>query len=521
MQIKEKIANIAIMKLRYCLLLSLISLISSCSELSKETVAALDILDSVIEDEDIYEGRFYEEIDSLKQEIEQAGTDSLKWERMYMLSMRFRHYDIDSASYYCKKRADFQRTAEQVVLDEIQQLHFICYRGQHADALVDFCMIDTTSTCDRIQYRYLIADIGFHRHFHEDEALEASINRLITLFPESHYGIRQRGEELIDKGKYNEAVDFIYPYLNTRDLNLKASLENILADAYAALGARDLQYRYLAKSATTHLRECDRWHYSLSQLSNCFLEDGDSERAVYYISIMNNNSQKGHYYNAMKSSYSFKDTVMKALQETHKRRRYLYEIIILLLLSVLVLALFISASTIRYGRKVHRLNSQLKIKNENLLEANNIRDAYLFRYMLLSSKYIGKLSENRKQMRQIFKKGGVDGLLNYIKMPNYEDDEYKSFFNNFDQAFIKLFPNFIEKVNLLLREDSQIPREEFTCPMSMELRILALIKLGMKSSSDMAVFLNCALSSIYSVRSRCASNSIYSKKDFEEKIENL
>lgn len=73
MQIKEKIANIAIMKLRYCLLLSLISLISSCSELSKETVAALDILDSVIEDEDIYEGRFYEEIDSLKQEIEQAG----------------------------------------------------------------------------------------------------------------------------------------------------------------------------------------------------------------------------------------------------------------------------------------------------------------------------------------------------------------------------------------------------------------------------------------------------------------
>lgn len=434
--------------------------------------------------------------------------------------MKFLHYDIDSASFYARRKSMYSRTKEQEVLDEIQRLHYICYRGQHTLAIEDFRKIDTTGIGKRAQYRYLIADIGFHNHFNEEQEYLQDVERMMKMFPTSNYGTRVKAESLLRHGCHDEAIELAHSRINTKDKNLYANLAEILSDAYGALGDRNKQYYWLAKSVAMHMRMCDRWHYSIQKLSSLYLADGDYEKAYYYITRMNSDSQKGHYYNAMQVSYKFKDVVNDILLESENRRRVSSEISLFLIIVLLVLSIIVTLNTIRFNRKVHRLNSQLMLRNEKLHQANRIRDAYLFRYMLLSSEYISKLAENRKHMKQILKKEGPSGVAAYLRAPNYDTEEYKTFFAEFDLAFINLFPNFVKNVNLLLKEEARIPESSFTSPLTMELRILALLKLGMKSSSDISTFLNCALSSVYSVRSRSVANSIYPKKEFEGKLEN-
>lgn len=495
-------------------------MLGACSRFPEQTSASLKRLEQVAQDEQLYEVQFRHGVDSIRQRIATAKTDSMKWEHMYRLSMKFLHYDIDSASYYVRKKAMFSRTREQEVLDEIQRLHFICYRGQHTFAIEEFRKIDTTSFGNRVQYRYLIADIGFHRHFDEDEEYLYDVARLIKMYPKSNYGTRMRAERLVRNGRYAEAIELADSRINTKDKNLYANLAEILSDAYGALGDKNQQYYWLAESVAMHMKMCDRWHYSIQKLSSLYLEDGDYEKAYFYITRMNDDSQKGHYYNAMQVSYKFKDVVNEVLLESENRRRVSFEVTMSLLAVLFILSIVITINTVRFNRKVRRLNSQLKLRNDELFQANRIRDTYLFRYMLLSSEYIGRLAENRKHLKQILKKDGTDGVVAYLKAPNYDTEEYQLFFTEFDQAFINLFPDFVKNVNLILKEDCRIPQESFRPPLSMELRILALLKLGMKSSSDISVFLNCALSSVYSVRSRSTANSIYPKKEFEEKIGN-
>lgn len=99
---------------------------------------------------------------------------------------------------------------------------------------------------------------------------------------------------------------------------------------------------------------------------------------------------------------------------------------------------------------------------------------------------------------------------------NYYRQSVSSFYANFDEAFLKIYPTFVEEVNNMLRPEEQIvtPSND---KLTTELRILALLRLGINDSKDIATFLRCSNSTIYNYRTKMRNKAI-DRDSFEEKI---
>ena len=160
------------------------------------------------------------------------------------------------------------------------------------------------------------------------------------------------------------------------------------------------------------------------------------------------------------------------------------------------------------------VNSRLKTANSELILANKIKDSYVFSYMELSINYLRKLEDSRREVRSRAKNGGLDAVLKYLRSPLDIYEEYKRYYKVFDEAFLGIFPDFREKVNSLLKEDSRFPvsEEPVLCT---ELRLLAAIRLGITESGKIATFLNCAPTTVYTYRTRLKRAAICPKEEFE------
>ena len=119
----------------------------------------------------------------------------------------------------------------------------------------------------------------------------------------------------------------------------------------------------------------------------------------------------------------------------------------------------------------------------------------------------------------VLRGGGQTEVLNLLKSDNTLSMEEHIFYTDFDETFLTLFPNFVSNFNALLQPDAQIctKRDEL---LNTELRIFALIRLGITDSNRIAHFLNYSLPTIYSYRSRLRNKSIFPKEEFESRVMN-
>ena len=140
--------------------------------------------------------------------------------------------------------------------------------------------------------------------------------------------------------------------------------------------------------------------------------------------------------------------------------------------------------------------------------------------MDLSIRYLDKVEENRHEYRQIAKNKGTDALLKELRSPA-EFADYKEFYSIFDQTFLGIFPHFVEDVNALLREEVRFNVSESKKSLPTELRILATLKLGIHDSPQIASFLKCSLSTVYTYRAKLRNQALCPKDEFETRVKNL
>ena len=115
--------------------------------------------------------------------------------------------------------------------------------------------------------------------------------------------------------------------------------------------------------------------------------------------------------------------------------------------------------------------------------------------------YIEKLDTYRKTMGKLVNSGKTGELKSLLKSSTVVDDELKAFYDQFDKTFLSLFPTFIEEFNsLLLPEEAILPKKEGA--LNTELRIYALIRLGITDSDKIAKFLRYSLTTIYNYRTK-------------------
>ncbi len=191
-------------------------------------------------------------------------------------------------------------------------------------------------------------------------------------------------------------------------------------------------------------------------------------------------------------------------QQAEARRLYL----LLGCLSVLLLtAIILSIIAFRQNRRLHLLNRQMAQTNQSLEQANRIKEHYISLYLETYAKCLHRMAKNAPKTRG-------------CTPDEFLDQEMPLFYQQFDSTFLAIFPNFVEEFNRLLRPENQIiPEKKGT--LNTELRIFALIRLGIDSSTRIAELLCYSANTIYNYRARVKNYAVGNREDFEQSVKRI
>lgn len=162
---------------------------------------------------------------------------------------------------------------------------------------------------------------------------------------------------------------------------------------------------------------------------------------------------------------------------------------------------------------------QLSALNEQLIDTNFKREGLAKIYIDLCAKYIDKLKKYQTLVKRKIKANQVQELLSTISSSRISEEDAATFMNKFDKAFLDLYPTFVTELNTLLLPENQISVKQ-PHALTPELRIYALIRLGVKESSEIADLLFFSPQTIYNYRSAVRSRAI-SKDTFDEDVQKL
>ena len=155
-----------------------------------------------------------------------------------------------------------------------------------------------------------------------------------------------------------------------------------------------------------------------------------------------------------------------------------------------------------------------------LSEANAAKEEYIGLFLTLSSGYIDKIKKYQSNVRKKVIAGQYDEVIAETSSHKLIDEELKRFYELFDQAFLKLYPHFVSQFNELLRPEARITPKKGEL-LTTELRIFALIRLGITQSSQIAAMLRYSVNTIYNYRAQIKNAAIENREEFEEKIRHI
>lgn len=303
-------------------------------------------------------------------------------------------------------------------------------------------------------------------------------------------------------------------------------------------GNPEMEKYNLALSALSDLQAAIKDYASLWMLAEILYKEGDIDRAYTYIRHSWNDIQ---FYNARHRSLQtagilslIDRTYQKKIEaKNDKLRIFMVAISILgFLLAVAFLyihrqmkKLSVARNDLQYANnQLKELNEELKLANNslqdsnaNLSESNMIKEKYIGRFINLCSAYIDKLDAYRRMINKKITSGQIDQLKQITGSAELLDEELKELLTNFDTAFLQLFPDFVEKFNALLMEEEAITLKKDEL-LNTELRIFALIRLGIDDSARIAEFLRYSLNTIYNYRAKVRNKAKGSRDDFEEMV---
>jgi hypothetical protein len=301
------------------------------------------------------------------------------------------------------------------------------------------------------------------------------------------------------------------------------------------------QKKFLILSAISDIRSSIKDNASLTELAMILYSENDIERAHEFISF---SMEDAKFYNSPLRFINISN-VLPSITEAYENRineqkntlqRFVISISILsLILLVVIIFVFIQNKKITIARnnlndanfKLSKLNSDLNLSNDNLSnlyhllsKSNDIKEHYIAMFLNLYSEYIDKLDIYRKSVTKFIITNKTNELLELARSKSVIESELKLFYKNFDESFLHIYPNFINQFNDLLREEERIILNSTDEQLNTELRIYALIRLGITNSSKIAKILRYSVNTIYNYRVKI-KNSAINREDFEDLVKKI
>ena len=280
------------------------------------------------------------------------------------------------------------------------------------------------------------------------------------------------------------------------------------------------QEHYLLLSAISDLRGAILENNALRELAAILMERGDYERAYRYLSRASNDAQQ--YGSRLRSMQVAR--LAPFISKAYDTERYFFIIFTIWLLykrrSANQKIHEMNKELTNHNQAMQAVNDQMRLLNAEMKEANRIKDEYIGRFLELCSSLIHRGEERMKQLNRLARDHKLDTLYAELKNNGPISSGIRMFHQNFDTAFLNIYPNFISEVNRLLTTDNQFVLLDNSTKLTTELRVLALIHLGITDNQKIAEILRSSITTIYTYRSKLKAKAVQ-KETFEEDIRKI
>ncbi|MGN0086929.1 MAG: DUF6377 domain-containing protein [Alloprevotella sp.] len=533
-------------------MVSVIIMILSCAILSSANNAALlQKLDSVIEVSETIVAEKNKKIAMLKQMAAKENNTALLLERYRELSEEYYVFKFDSAKVYVEKGLALAKKVQNsryIVTNTIMKAKLLSIGGLYSEAINTLNTIEQDSLGEQnMTFDYNIAYSTIYSYWADycnDDTYSPIYRERSNAYLKTAIANIDKNNAAYDyyMGEYYVYIDkdddkALKHYFRTLEKNgmtsrVYAMASFAIANNYSAHENMEKYEEYLIKASICDILCCTKENLAIQDLAmHLFKQDNENiERAKVYINTAMDDAKS---YNNRLRILEISQKLPIIVSTYHKRlttqnSTLMYAVwgISLLVVTMLVLLYFFVRQNKLLSKRRHELhvsnnmltetNERLNRANEQLLDTNRKREGLAKLYIDLCAKYIDKMAKFQVMVQRKIKANQINELMSYMSSSrlNYEDAD--TFMKRFDEAFLNLYPSFVTEFNALLKEDEQVITKN-PHSLTTELRIFALIRLGVKESSEIAALLYYTPRTIYNYRSSF-KNKALDRESFEERV---
>ncbi|MFI3322656.1 MAG: DUF6377 domain-containing protein [Rikenellaceae bacterium] len=307
------------------------------------------------------------------------------------------------------------------------------------------------------------------------------------------------------------------------DEHRNAIVAFLLGISYFELGDEENGLKYLTKSVDHDIKAVNRENLSIRTIAQHLFERGEEDIAEKLINVALSDAT---FYNARHRSVGI-NTILPMIKkyriDTVSRQRntvYIFLVIVTILGALAIVSGIIARNNAKIIQKSKRIIEKqiesLSAVNKKLLESNSIKEYYIIESLYKKNEHLEQVEQLLKKIDTKLKNRLYDDLKYIYKDFNIKNERDR-FYADFDEAFLRLFPNFLEEYNsLFLPEDRIVIEDGMELPG--EVRIYALMRLGITENERISRFLDLSKNTIYTYKTKVKNKSIVPKDEFEKRI---
>lgn len=499
-------------------------------------------------------------LEELKEKLQNEKNPRNRFELLGELYTEYNFFNTDSVLMIVKERQKLAKELDDVVSNIHATLNWVevlSTTGMFKEALDCMVSVDRENIPDFLlpYYYHLYRTIyGYMSDYAVDDTQKKYYDRLTDTYrdsillvndPKSSTHIVVLADKLNEAGEMDKAISLVEQSFLVNPHNFseheQAIITYTLSESYRLKGETEKQKEYLLQSAIADMTTATMEYVSLRNLAVILYQEDDIDRAYSYLKMCmedaSNSNTRLRMVEIQKIFPVINDVYQENKMAQQKNLKVMLHLISLLSI-VLICSLFYlkrqmkklaaarkqvvdaNEQLTKLNEELSVINKKLKDTNHSLVETTYLKETYIGRYMDQCSAYIEKMDAYRKSLSKIALTGKMADLVSKIKSSQFIDDELKSFYANFDDTFLSLFPTFVEDFNELLIESERVvlkPNER----MNTELRIFALVRLGITDSVKIAQFLRYSVSTIYNYRTKARNKALGNRDDFEKKVAHI
>lgn len=542
-----KTANIQIKTL----LISLFCVISIAVYSQKEEQAVSDSLDYAIMNKQKFADQKEQKIKELKNLLK---TNSCSLEYEYELNQKlhneYKKLKLDSAIFYAEKNAQIASKLKEPSMkfrSNIDLAALYSYAGRFRESEEILKCINSKKLPKEILPVYYETYLLFFEHY-RSISNQSKYGRQIGAYRDSLLAVLSPDaltfkmnmiiKRMLPKQKDSEQQLFDMLKDVKPDTPEYAQIAHLIGVYYGASECPELEKKYYSLSAIADIKSATKENASFQRLAFIYYNNGNISKAFKYAQLAIEDAvYSGVQFRATEMSklYSIISASNQLKEEKANEKLKVYLLLIsILTLFLILLVLYIykqmkklsrikeklsltNTQLVELNLKLNDANNQLNDKNSQLWESNHVKEQYIAQFFHLCSTYIDKMEDYRKTLYKLGINKQYEELIKKLKSTTVVDNELEDLYTQFDSIFSKLYPTFITEFNSLLAKEEQVNLKSDSF-LNKELRIYALLRLGITDSVKIASFLRCSLSTVYNYRTKMRNKAASNREEFEEMV---